>query len=127
MKRRWLRRQGLVLALVMGLVGHLWMQSSHRVASAERMAAAHTVATGAHDGHDGHDGDRQPSDEHPSLCSALPSGDHPVTQGLLRCSATASAAHALPVVDQPLATVDQRPEVHRRSPRSPDHGVVLVI
>ena len=120
------RTQGHVLALivVLALMGHLWMQSTHHSARAEHDVPGPSVdaESASHHGHRG----QSPPDDHAPLCSALPSGDHPATQNFPRCAPT-FVAHPPPVVDQPLTTAGPQVDGHLRSPRSPEHGVVLVL
>ena len=125
-KMRVARRLGLLaLILVMALVGHLWMQSGHDLSRADGHAAAvSAVRSSTH--HGGHGGPL-PSDDHAAVCPALPSADHRVAPVHVRCAVIAPAVSARAVSDPSLVSVARRSDSHRRSPRSPDHGVVLVL
>ena len=119
----WLARPALIVFLVVGLVGHLWMQSSHTVQTAQgaqRAAAARIATHAAGDQHHG-----RPA-EHAPVCLALPSADHPALHGPLRCP-TFTAPATVWAAGEGLDIVRSQPPVYASSPRSPEHGVVLVL
>jgi hypothetical protein len=118
--------QVLALILIVALVGHLWMQASHGLPRADHQVSA-VAAVGLSSHHHGGQDAPEPSRDHAAVCSALPSADHRAGSDLWRCSNVVPAAN-LRIVDlAPLMRVAQPPGMSRRSPRSPDQGVVLVI
>jgi hypothetical protein len=117
--------QVLALILVMGLVGHLWMQTDHDLPRVDDHV--HVVSAAHASTHHGGDDDPQPSHDHAAVCSALPSADHRVVSELSRCPAITPVMSQRTVGCLPLMSVDERSDNHGRSPRSPDHGVVLVL
>ena len=106
--------------LVMALVGHLWMQSSHDVSGADDHAAAASAQ------HGGHDDGQAPSNDHTSPCPALPSADYRVAPQL-HCLAVTPAVHPWVIGEDARETVERHVGRQRRPPRSPGDGVVLVL
>ena len=119
----WMPRPALIVFLVVGLVGHLWMQSSHTVQTAQGTRAS-AVRIATHAAGDQHHG--QPA-EHAPVCLALPSADHPALHDPLRCPTLTAPATVWGAGDGRLDIVRSQPPVHASSPRSPEHGVVLVL
>jgi hypothetical protein len=118
-------RRLLGLILVVGLVGHLWMQTSHASQAALHPLEDFHVASSSHDGH-ASDRYGQESDRHSQQCTAVKPGDQPARNPLRNL---ATAAGALPhlIVDVPVAALRASLAAHLQSPCSPAHGVVLLL
>jgi hypothetical protein len=109
--------------LVLGLVGHLWMQTAHTLPSGSHDDDSR-VAASAHDRRADHPHE-QPADHHPQQCAALESGDQP-RNNPPRTAATAPGARPHVVVSGPITAVRAFPAADLQ-PRAPSHGVVLLL
>jgi hypothetical protein len=109
--------------LVLGLVGHLWMQTAHAWRSGSRPLDDSRLAS-SHDGPADHPHE-QPADHHPQQCTTLASGDQPLNHPP-RTVATAVGALPDVMVNDPTAALRASPATHLQ-PRSPTHGVVLLL
>jgi hypothetical protein len=113
------------LILVVGLVGHLWMQTSHASQAGLHPLEDFRVASSSHEGH-ASDRYGQGSDRHSQQCTAVKPGDQPA-RNPSRDPATAPGALPYVIVDVPVAALRASPAAHLQSPRSPAHGVVLIL